>query len=100
MKVALACKPEVQNGVAERKAVVIELTFVFNFSLVASAIQVVRKAKRGTLYKKCPVSQNEKQQAATPCCGPQLKPPLQDNLVVARMPQTCKWGVDFRILLK
>lgn len=57
MKVAWAGTWEVQNTVTERKVVWIELAFVLNFSLVASAIQLVRKAKRGTLYEKCPAPQ-------------------------------------------
>lgn len=40
---AWACKGVVQNGITERKAVGMELTFVFNFSLVANAIQLFRK---------------------------------------------------------
>lgn len=43
MKAAWACKGLVENGIIERKAVLIELTFVFNFPLAANAIQLLSK---------------------------------------------------------
>lgn len=50
MQGAWACKGVVQNGITERKAVGMELTFVFNFSLVANAIQLFRKEESKEKY--------------------------------------------------